>query len=370
MPTQGGSSGGGDGDGGFNPFLEKSLQINYNSANGEILSDNSSKSLGSFVQNTSSIFYLYLLSSGDGGSILSIPKDGIVITNSGTINNNPSTNGPVDIVQGSYISIEIRLDLSVIGSKDLKISVTSNDTFNQKFDLTFFFTVTEPSVSNPDISVLYNNSQIQTNSVIYLGSFPKDGTSDISFDIFNYADASLVIPKNGINITTIGSNEALIVNPSSSDSVSLAFNSSANFKVRLDNSSLGSKSAVILITSNDPDENPFLFTLSYLIAKPFDLIIKESSTEVLDGDTINLGSFNKKSIINKSISMSNRGISYGVKLLNIFGEGDVTLTNIPSLPYVLQPNEANAVQFIAKFGSSVVGKRNASLKIQWEVSTS
>lgn len=357
----------------FLPVNRQTLALYFNSSNGESLADQGSKNLGSFVKGTVNTFSLFIGNAGTSNSILSIPQNGMYVGvgSSGLILTNPTSSGPLDILFGSAaVPAIITINSESVGNKFIPIIINSNDLQNPRFDYTFFLTITEPIVSSSDIAIVYDNQQVQNNSVVYLGAFPKDGVSDLSFKIFNYAISDLIIPQNGITITKIGSNENFIVNPSSSGSVTLSFNNFSEFKIRLDNSSVGNKSAVVLITSNDPDKNPFIFTISYSIAKPFDLIIKESLLEVFDGDSVNLGSFNKKSIINRNISMSNRGISYGIKLLNIFGEGDVVLTNIPSLPYVLQPNEANAVQFIAKFGSLVIGKRNASLKIQWEVSSS
>lgn len=362
----------GGGDAESSPTPEPTFpEIALNGPGGNQITTGGTINLGSFVQNTTNSFSVYIYNDGEIATTLVIPKNGITLQSgsSGSITTNPSSSGSVNIVKGfPGVTAVIGINTSAVGSKSVFLSIISNSLINSTFLYTFTFTVTAPVVSYPDLAVVYNSSNISSNDIVSLGSFQKDGVSDITFNIFNYAITSLVIPQNGINITTLGSNESLIINPSSSGLITLAFNEYSTFKVRLDNSSVGNKTAIIIITSNDSNKNPFVFTISYSIAKAYNLSVKESSNELSEEEEVSLGSFDKRSIIKKNITLTNNGIAFGIRLLNIFIEGDAVLNNIPSLPYVLQPNEANAVQFIANFDSAILGKRNASLKIQWEVS--
>jgi len=353
-----------------NPLFPR-IEVRLNSASGEILTDGGFHSVGSFVQNTDTSITLYVKNVGDTGSVLTIPQNGISIETGGSavINSNPSSSGALNIVQGSSgISFTVKFDTTVVGNKSFEVSVLSSDDSTPKHNHTFFFTVTSPSTLVPDIAVVYNGSQVQNDSVVSLGSYPKEGITDISFSIFNYATPNLIISQNGIDLTLITGNELLTTDPTASSSVTLGFNASTSFAIRLDTADLGNKSVIVTITSNDSDENPFIFTITYTVAKAFDLIVQESSEEVAEDETVNLGSFNKRTIINRNISVSNRGISYGIRLLSISSDGEVSLIGVPSLPYVLQPNERNIVEFVARFGSATLGRKNASLRIQWEVS--
>lgn len=347
------------------------IEVRLSDDNGEILTDNGFHSIGSFIRGVSTYVTIWVGNTGETGSVLVIPQNGIYIEEGGSasIESNPSSAGPVSIIQGlDDITFVIKVDTNVVGNKSFGLVIFSSDEDIPKFNHNFFFSVTEPSLQNPDIAIVYDGSQIQANSVVSLGLYPKEGVANISFQIFNYAVPPLVIPQNGITITTIGNDEMLVTDPSDSGELSLDFNESVTFVVGLDTTGLGDKSVVVLITSNDSDENPFVFTISYTIAKAFDLFVQESSEEVESDETVNLGSFNKKTIINKNISISNKGISYGIRLLSISSDGDISLLGVPSLPFVLQPNERSIAEFVARFGSATLGRKNASLRIQWEVS--
>lgn len=347
------------------------IEVRFNTQSGEILTDGGFRSIGSFVQNTTTTITVYVKNVGNTGSVLTIPQNGIFIESGGsaTINSNPSSSGSINIVQGSSgISFTVNVGTSVAGNKSFEVVILSSDDSIPRHNHTFFFTVTPPSTLVPDIAVVYNGSQIQNDSVVALGAYPKEGVANISFSIFNYATPDLIIPQEGIDLTLITGNELLTTDPAASNSVTLASNQSTTFVIGLDTAELGDKSVIITITSNDSNENPFVFTATYTISKAFDLIVQESSEEVTESETVNLGSFNKRTIINRNISISNRGISYGIRLLSVSSDGEVSLIGVPSLPYVLQPNERNVVEFVARFGSATLGRKNASLSIQWEVS--
>lgn len=353
-----------------NPLYPK-IEVRINSSSGETLADGGFRSVGSFIQGTNTVINIYVKNIGDTGSVLTIPQNGISIEAGGSavINSNPSSSGALNIVQGSSgILFTVTFDTTVVGNKSFKVSIVSSDASVPKHNHTFFFTVTSPSTVVPDIAVVYNGSQVKNNSIVVLGSYPKEGVANIAFNIFNYANSDLVIPEKGINLTLITGNETLITDPTENSSVTIKFNESAIFTIGLDTSELGNKSVIITITSNDLDESPFIFTIVYTIAKAFELIVQESSKEIAENETVDLGSFSKRTIINKNISISNRGISYGIRILSISFDGEISLLGIPSLPYVLQPNEKNIIEFIAKFNSATLGSKNASLSIQWEVS--
>ena len=347
------------------------IEVRLNTESGEILTDGGFHSIGSFVQNTVTTVTVYVKNTGDTGSVLTIPQNGIFIESGGsaTISSNPSSSGSINIVQGSSgISFTVNVTTSVVGNKSFEVVILSSDTSVPRHNHTFFFTVTSPSTLVPDITVVYGGNQVQNDSVVTLGAYPKEGVANISFSIFNYATPDLIISQEGIDLTLITSNESLTTDPTASSSVTLGFNQSTTFAIGLDTTELGDKSLIVTITSNDSDENPFVFTISYTVSKAFDLIVQESSEEVTEDETVSLGSFNKRTIINRNISISNRGISYGIRLLSISSDGEVSLIGIPSLPYVLQPNERNIVEFVARFGSATLGRKSASLRIQWEVS--
>jgi len=352
------------------------------SIEGENISDKGSLSLGSFVQNTSFSFYLFIFNK-DSGNTVFLPSDGVKVEGSGNlekifgfkkdgnvyyVDEEKIIELPYDILPQEGVFVYINIDTSSVGNKSLNVTVLSNDSIDSEFEYTFFFSITAPSVLNPDISLLYDSNAIQQQSSINVGKFAQESVGLVSFQIYNYAIPTLTIPQGGISVTSIQGDETVVDDPSESSEIGLSFNSNVTLTVSLDTASLGQKSFVVVITSNDPDENPFVFTVLYEIAKSFSLEVKQSSNEVFDGDTVSLGSFNYKSIINKTITLENGGISYGIRVTNILVDGNAVFVGLPSLPFVLEPKNGNSVQFITRFDSSVLGKRNASLRIQWEVS--
>jgi len=273
---------------------------------------------------------------------------------------------PVSIFSGKPMFISIDVDTSSTGNKSISFqSIT--DASDPKFLYTFYFTVTEPSTQNPQINVIYDGNFVSEESTVSLGRFAQESVSSVNFEIFNYAIPSLVIPQDGISITSIGSSETVTSNPSSSGEVSLSFNQNCTLTVELDTLETGDKSFVVVISSNDPDENPFIFTVTYSVSLPFELIVSQGDTDLDDGSTLNLGSYNERTTINKVITLENNGISYGIRVTNILVGGEVSLVNLPSLPFVLQPNNSNSVQFTLRFASSSLGRKTGDLSIQWEV---
>lgn len=351
------------------------IQVIYNS----VLFTNSpslSRNIGSFVQNTSQTIVITVGNVGEAGSVLSISANGIsILSGDGTITVNPSTGHAVNLNRGESTTFTTTLTTSATGAKAIHYKILSNDpTATANSGTPFFFnvnfTITEASVVSPDINLLYGGTIIPDQSTVNLGSFPFDTTNNVNFDIFNYGTPSLIIPDQGIGIPDSGS-ASLVVNPVNGQAVTLSFGASSQFTIRLDSSTLGTKTLHISIISNDTgtNKNPFNVTITYTIAKAFDLVVKESSEEVSDDETVNLGSFSRRSNILKTISASNRGIFYNIRILGIIPTGDVQLQGIPLLPVVLQPREANVLQFTAKFGSSSLGTRNASINVQWEVAS-
>lgn len=357
------------------------------SNDGTVLVDEETLSLGSFVKNTSNYIYVFVGNiSSNPSDIVFIPSDGISVSTgddpnvefklfaakkSGeklVLNLNVFYNLPSNLLSGDGFFIQIPIPSSLTGNKTLRLGVSSNDSANPIFLYYFSFTITEPSEANPVIDVKYDSMSIQHQSSIDIGRFSKDSVSEISFYIYNNGTPSLIVPESGISVTSIYGNQELTEDPSDGSGFSLSFGENEIIKVSLDTTTLGQKSFVVLISSNDPEKNPFIFTVIYEISKAFNLQVKQSSIEVFDEDIVNLGSFSQKSIINKTITLENDGISYGVRVTSILAEGNLSLINIPALPFVLEPNNGNSVQFLAKFDSNTLGTRNASLRIQWEVS--
>lgn len=338
--------------------------------NNNSLKRGSTLSLGSFVANTTNTFTVRFSNEGESGTYLIIDKDssttGIIMTGSGTLTAPSITEKETVVLEKEEsVSFTVRLVTSSIGYKAVEFTVTSNDEAGE-FKFSVNFSVVAAQVGSPVLGVLYNNQQIEANSSIDIGDIPSNETEEITLVISNFGTPTLVLQSDGIDLTSMNDTITFSSNPVESSSLNLAFNQTTELKINLGATSLGSKSLIVTILSNDTNENPFVFSITYNVATSYDFIVKYSTQELSDGETVNLGSFNIKTNIIKTITAVNGGSFYNIRVLAVLADGEVTLASIPSLPFILQVNEGNVFQFNAIFSSTSLGRKDASIDIQWE----
>jgi hypothetical protein len=354
--------------------------LRSNSSQGSDLSNGGATQLGEFVANTTQQIYIFI-GNDTSDSTLVIPYGGLAITNSGSLSNTYSailTNGvlvpstptslPSSISFQKGIFALVAIDTSSVGSKSFTITTQSNDANNSTFTHTFYFTVAAASTTSSTVAIIYNNTLIQNNGYVDVGYAAKSSTQNITIYLANYGVPTLTVAVGNITLTTISGSETFVSNPVATTSVNLSFNQSVAIICGLDTSSIGEKSFVITINSNDAVNNPFVFTVIYTVAESYDLVIKQSTSELSDNDTISLGSITQNSVVSKNISMSNSGILYGIKVTNIISQGSADLLQIPALPIVLEPNESNSFSFVVRVNTASLGQKTSLVQIQWEVS--
>jgi len=156
------------------------------------------------------------------------------------------------ILQGiETLSKELSHANASTGSKNYHYRVRAvNGTYNRQGDWSNILTVTVAVGAAPDID---------SNPASYnYGMVPAGTNSDKTFIISNVGTADLVV--SGTAIT--GENVSDFSIQSGGGAFTLAPSATRNLVVRFGPTNAGSKSASVSITSNDPDENPFLINLS------------------------------------------------------------------------------------------------------------
>jgi len=329
-----------------------------------------SYSSGFVVQNSSKVVVVTISNSGVINSTLFIPMGGISAAGNGSITNSPVQNTGRSLINpsSSSISFTVVLDTSSVGIKEVRLSVVSNDPSDNPFRFKIAFSVVTAPVL-PSISLTYNNSTVANNSILTLGNYPLSGLNTISLNITNSGTPDLTIPQNGISLTSINDGVTFSSNPVANSAVSIPFNTSASFSLLLDTTSLGQKTVIITLVSNDTSNDPYIITVSYNISKSFNLVVEENSISLTHQEVVDIGTYDKKKSIVKRISLSNDGIFHNIRVLGIVAEGHISLRNIPALPFILQANKLNVAQFQANFDSLVLGIRTGDIKIQWEVAS-
>ncbi len=164
------------------------------------------------------------------------------------------------LAPGESTTLRVHFKPASVGSRSAELQISSNDEDEPLFGITLTGNGTAPTtVPTPEISVgranginLNNHDSINFSGVLL-------GTASVTetLTVRNTGTAALA----GLAITLDGNNTAdFIVGGNIANS--LAAGASASFTVIFRPTSSGTRSAVVRITSNDADENPFDIALS------------------------------------------------------------------------------------------------------------
>jgi Ca2+-binding RTX toxin-like protein len=186
----------------------------------------------------------------DGNDVLSVGAVGVP---AGFLLIDPLV-GP--IAPGESESFTVQVDTSVAGDKSGNVSFANTDSDENPFNFAVTASVTAAPPQIPDIDVKTGSSDI-----------PDGQTSPINFGSVTQNDTAptrtFTVSNTGTGPLTIGSLSVpagfTIIDPLAGP---IAAGDSESFTVRLDTSSGGARGGDVVITSNDPDEDPFNFAIS------------------------------------------------------------------------------------------------------------
>ena len=162
------------------------------------------------------------------------------------------------LTAGAADTFTVQLDASVLGTRAGNISFTSNDSDETPFNFAITGTVIHAA---PEITVLGNGVSItdgdttpSTTDDTDFGSIVQGGTAvSRTFTVRNEGTATLTLGS-----VTVPTGFTLTEGLSSS----LAAGASDTFTVRLDSTTVGTKSGEVSFVTTDPDENPFHFAIT------------------------------------------------------------------------------------------------------------
>lgn len=260
---------------------------------------------------------------------------------------------------GSTTTFGITFKPTVAGTRSAVLHIASNDADENPFDIA----LTGISISLPEIAVTKADgtdlidgvSKISFGS-IYLGS----SSSSFAFTVKNTGTAGL----NGLALSIDGTG-ASDFTVSAIGNTSVGAGSSTTFNVTFKPTAAGSRSAVLHIANNDPDENPFDIEITGEgIAIPEISITKADGTELIDGSSslafgsVELGNSSaSQSLVIRSIGT---GTLAGLTV-SIDGPGaaDFSVTTFSSGSL----NAGSNTNLIVTFRPKTTGTRTATLHI-------
>lgn len=234
------------------------------------------------------------------------------------------------------------------------------------FDLSFIANQ-ETQVDFPTISPSYQNNQIANGSSFSLSSFPIGVTSIVTVKISNTGTSSLVISS-----VTVNGDGSLSSGSIGSGSSILPF-SFGNINVNLSTNIEGTKSVNIQIVSNSQTNSVYNFTLIYAILQQSKIEFREgfssgsTASTLIDGQENNFGVIERDRSLSRYFVLKNSGIYKDIIVNSITSSSpDMTPSGLPSFPFVLIPNNGNAISFSLVFETSEVGLKEGVLSISYQ----
>ena len=144
------------------------------------------------------------------------------------------------------------------------------------------------------------------------------------------------------------------------------------FKFYNDTDSVGNKSVIVNVKSNDSTNSDVYIQFVYSVAEQSKITFTEGAsasatqTERTLDELVDFGFVDKGRNIKKYYNISNTGI-YKNLIINSINStvSDINVGSLPSLPYTLQKNATNTLSFEVEFLTSTSGLKEGSLIIDY-----
>ena len=250
----------------------------------------------------------------------------------------------------------------------------STNTFNSSIDAGL------TQQSSPEISVSGNNTEIVdgdtspgANDSTYFGSVSAaSGDVTVTFTVAN-TSGTTNLTLNGSPVVAISGTHAADFTVTSAPSTTVAPSSTTTFTITFNPGDNGLRSAIVSISNNDPNENPYDFDIQGIGLAP-EIVVHGGDKDILDGDTTpslsddtDMGSHDIDTGSNSSIfKIKNIG---GAALLLTGGSPYVAISGTNAADFSLSANPSASIavgdstSFTVLFNPSAVGLRVATLSI-------
>ncbi|MBL7690231.1 MAG: choice-of-anchor D domain-containing protein [Flavipsychrobacter sp.] len=276
---------------------------------------------------------------------------------------------PLSIAPGDSQTVTVRFSPSAGGARPATMNILSNDADES----TYNFAIQGTGVAMPEINVKGNGVNIVDGDVT---AGVSNNTDFGSLNLGANAIRTFVIQNNGVgalNITSIGfagAAEFTIVG-SPSMPASIAPNDSVIISVQFAATTVGIRTAVINIYSNDADEATYNFLLQGTTLGVPEINVKGNGVDIADGDATpgvanftDFGPVNLDNYIQKSFIIENKGLGIlNISDINFTGANaaDFTLYGAPSFPVSVAAGGSQA--FVVQFKPSGAGVRTGKITI-------
>ena len=251
------------------------------------------------------------------------------------------------------------------GAKTATLTITSNDPDESPYTITL-----RGQGIAPDINVKQGTTNIASGGTYDFGSLDINTSSPVtSFILENVGTGTLTLTGTAGSLITLGGTHATEFTLAQTGITSpIAASGSQNFTVQFNPTSLGAKTATLMIASNDPDENPYTIMLTGTTPTP-DINIRQGSTGIVSGGTYDFGTIapNTSSPVT-SFTLENVGT--GTLILTGTAGSLITLGGTHATEFTLaqtgitSPIAASGSQtFTVQFNPTSEGSKTATLTI-------
>jgi sugar lactone lactonase YvrE len=234
------------------------------------------------------------------------------------------TNAPATIAAGASGTFSVQLNTTVAGTNSGNVTITDNDPTNSPFTFAVSGTVVQlpPQMEVSQAGASVTNGQ--TNAVSF-GSVQINLPGPIlTFTITNSGELTL-------NLTNVSVPSGFTLVTNAPATIAPATN--GNFSVRLNTSIAGTSSGNIVITNNDPTNNPFTFAITGTVFQPPEMTVFQGATLVTNGQT-NAVSFGSVQVNLTGPILTFTVTNYGGQPLNLTNvtvpSGFTLVTNAPA----------------------------------------
>jgi hypothetical protein len=149
------------------------------------------------------------------------------------------------------------------GDKTAMISILNNDDNEDPYTFSLTGTGVDVVITYPEINIKQGTANISVGGNYNFGNINIGSSLSSTFAIENLGDGSLELNGDPA-VSIVGIDFTVTLQPASS----LAPAGTSTFRISFDPASTGSKTAIVIISNNDSDENPYTFTLLGECADP------------------------------------------------------------------------------------------------------
>jgi len=239
---------------------------------------------------------------------------------------------------GANTTFTIIFNPASLGTKTATITIPNNDSDESSYVINLTATGILPA---PEINLTESGTNIAANGNFNFGTVNLPGVTNIqrTFTIQNTGTASLSL--TGSNIVEVTGTEFTVSQQPTQSEVGAGL--SVDFVVTFTPPSLGDYSAVLKISNDDSDENPYFINIqgtANVIQAP-EISIEEDKIEFVTGSLYNFGSVaaNGTNSIDKLFGIFNKGNSD----LNLTGTPIVVISGTDASMFIITQPEISTI---------------------------